>query len=244
MSSGAVTTTNANDLLFAPGASSNTVTQAGSGYTTRSTAFGNRTRGSRRHDDGVLRRDRHPERQRLGHATRRVPGRHGYGDSTPPSVPTGLTATAVSTTASQSELDGIDRQRRRDRLQGLPQREPGGARPHRELSRTPVSPAGRRTRTPSARSTRPGTTPRSRRRHDRDTFAAADTTPPSVSRDRACGLVDGVGFGDRVGERVGQRRCRRCAVPRSTGTTSALRTRRRRTRSRGTRRPPRTGPTR
>ena len=43
MSSGAVTTTNGNDLLFAAGASSNTVTQAGSGYTTRSTAFDNRT---------------------------------------------------------------------------------------------------------------------------------------------------------------------------------------------------------
>src|SRR5512132_234135 len=43
MSSGAATTTNGNDLLFAAAASSSTVTQAGSGYTTRSTAFGNRT---------------------------------------------------------------------------------------------------------------------------------------------------------------------------------------------------------
>ena len=43
MSSGAVTTTNANDLLFAAGASTSTVTAGGSGYTTRSTAFGNRT---------------------------------------------------------------------------------------------------------------------------------------------------------------------------------------------------------
>ena len=43
MSSGAVTTTNASDLLFAPGASSATVNQAGTGYTTRSTAYGNRT---------------------------------------------------------------------------------------------------------------------------------------------------------------------------------------------------------
>ena len=43
MSSGSVTTTNADDLLFASGASSNRVTAAGSGYTTRSTAFGNRT---------------------------------------------------------------------------------------------------------------------------------------------------------------------------------------------------------
>ncbi len=43
MSSGAVTTTNASDLLFAPGASGATVNQAGTGYTTRSTAYGNRT---------------------------------------------------------------------------------------------------------------------------------------------------------------------------------------------------------
>ena len=43
MSSGAVTTTNANDLLFAAGASDNTVTQAGTGFTTRLTGFGNLT---------------------------------------------------------------------------------------------------------------------------------------------------------------------------------------------------------
>jgi glucose/arabinose dehydrogenase/PKD repeat protein len=38
-----VLTSNANDLLFSAGASSVTVTAGGSGYTTRSTAFGNRT---------------------------------------------------------------------------------------------------------------------------------------------------------------------------------------------------------
>jgi glucose/arabinose dehydrogenase len=43
MSSGAVATTNANDLLFGAGASRDTVTQAGSGYTTRASSFGNRT---------------------------------------------------------------------------------------------------------------------------------------------------------------------------------------------------------
>jgi len=42
MSSGAVTTTQANDLLFAAGASDNTVTQ-GTGFTTRLTGFGNLT---------------------------------------------------------------------------------------------------------------------------------------------------------------------------------------------------------
>jgi hypothetical protein len=43
MSSGSVTTTNASDLLFGAGASSKTVTKAGAGWTTRSTAYGNRT---------------------------------------------------------------------------------------------------------------------------------------------------------------------------------------------------------
>jgi glucose/arabinose dehydrogenase len=43
MSSGTVTTTNANDLLFGAGASRGDVTQAGSGYTVRSSAFGNMT---------------------------------------------------------------------------------------------------------------------------------------------------------------------------------------------------------
>ena len=43
MSSGAVTTTNSNDLLFAAGASDSTVTQAGSGFTKRLTGFGNLT---------------------------------------------------------------------------------------------------------------------------------------------------------------------------------------------------------
>ena len=43
MSSGAVTTTQANDLLFAAGASANTVTTPGTGFTPRLTGFGNLT---------------------------------------------------------------------------------------------------------------------------------------------------------------------------------------------------------
>jgi hypothetical protein len=43
MSSGAVTTTQANDLLFAAGASENTVTTPGTGFTTRLTGSGNLT---------------------------------------------------------------------------------------------------------------------------------------------------------------------------------------------------------
>ena len=43
MSSGPVTTTNANDLLLGAAASTSSVTKAGAGWTTRSKAFGNRT---------------------------------------------------------------------------------------------------------------------------------------------------------------------------------------------------------
>ena len=47
MNSGSVTTTNAEDLLFAAGASSAKITAGATGYTTRSTAFGNRTQDRR-----------------------------------------------------------------------------------------------------------------------------------------------------------------------------------------------------
>ena len=43
MSSGAATTTHAKDLLFGAGASNNTVTAGGAGYTVRSTASSNLT---------------------------------------------------------------------------------------------------------------------------------------------------------------------------------------------------------
>src|SRR5262249_24361628 len=43
MSSGAATTTFANDLLFGAGASTSTASAGGTGYTSRSASFGNRT---------------------------------------------------------------------------------------------------------------------------------------------------------------------------------------------------------
>jgi chitodextrinase len=98
MSSGAVTTTNAADLLFAAAGSSNNVNQGGSGYTTRSTAYGNRTQ------------DRNVTTVGSYTATARQNGNAwvmqvvgfradaGSGDAAPPSVPTGLSATATSST--------------------------------------------------------------------------------------------------------------------------------------------------
>ena len=87
MSSGAVSTTSANDLLFAAGASANTVTTPGTGFTARLTGSGNLTEDRRRHDHRVLRRDRHPERHRLGHAAPGVPGRPRARPVHPPSWP-------------------------------------------------------------------------------------------------------------------------------------------------------------
>ena len=52
MSSGALTTTAAGDLLFAAGASTVAVTAAGTGWTTRSTVSGNRTAGPTRDGSG------------------------------------------------------------------------------------------------------------------------------------------------------------------------------------------------
>ena len=43
MSSGSATTTNADDLIFGAGSSASTINQAGTGFTSRSTTFGNRT---------------------------------------------------------------------------------------------------------------------------------------------------------------------------------------------------------
>jgi hypothetical protein len=43
LSSGAVTTTSANDLIFGAGVSDNTVTTAGAGFSSRSLSYGNVT---------------------------------------------------------------------------------------------------------------------------------------------------------------------------------------------------------
>jgi glucose/arabinose dehydrogenase/chitodextrinase len=98
MSSGSVATTNAADLLFGFAGSAQRVTQAGAGYTTRSTAYDNRTQ------------DRNVTTAGSYSATATQNGNAwvmqlvafkadpGGGDTIPPSVPTGLTATTVSST--------------------------------------------------------------------------------------------------------------------------------------------------
>ncbi len=75
MTSGAVTTTYPSDLLFGSGGSNGAVTAAGTGFTTRAMTFGNITEDRLGQLDGTVRRDRHPELERLGDAVGRVPSR-------------------------------------------------------------------------------------------------------------------------------------------------------------------------
>ena len=81
-------------------------------------------------------------------ATRHHPGR---ADTTPPSAPTGLTATAGQHRPDQPQLDRLHRQRRRHRLprRALPGRGLHQLRPGRHADRRPptTTPAWRRRRT-------------------------------------------------------------------------------------------------
>ena len=98
MSSGAVTTTNATDLIFAGGASKGAVTQGGSGYTTRSTAFGNRTEDRNVTTAGSYTATATQNSNAWVMQLVALRADPGAPDTIPPSAPTGLTATAVSGT--------------------------------------------------------------------------------------------------------------------------------------------------
>ena len=87
MSSGSVITTNASgDLLFGAGASCDTVTKAGNGFTSAVERVRQSHRGPASHERGRLQRHGDPERQRLGAAHGRVQG-PTPGLSTPPRRP-------------------------------------------------------------------------------------------------------------------------------------------------------------
>ena len=98
MNSGSSTTSNANDLIFGAGASSNTVTAAGPGFTSRLTNFGNRTEDKSVTSAGSYNATATQNGNRwVMHmvAFRTATG----GDQAAPSVPAGLTATAASSSA-------------------------------------------------------------------------------------------------------------------------------------------------
>jgi glucose/arabinose dehydrogenase/chitodextrinase len=96
MSSGSATTANANDLIFGAAASIHTVTAAGTGFATRSTSFDNLT------EDKVVTTAGPNAATATQNGSAWVmemvafKADPGGGDTTPPATPTGLTATAVS----------------------------------------------------------------------------------------------------------------------------------------------------
>ena len=118
MSTGSVATTNPSDLFFAVSASNNKVTKGGSGYTTRSTAYGNRTEDRNVTTAGSY--SATATQNGSAWVMQLVAFRAGqrHRRQYPAERPTGLGATAVSTDADQPGLDGVDRQRRRDRRTG------------------------------------------------------------------------------------------------------------------------------
>ncbi len=105
MSTGAVTTTTAGDVLYAAGASNATVTAAGSGWRTRSTAFGNRTQDRLAGAPGAYTATATQNSNRWVMQIVAFRPDTGTADTTPPSVPTGLSANAFST--SQVNLSWV-----------------------------------------------------------------------------------------------------------------------------------------
>ncbi|HTI34124.1 MAG TPA: LamG-like jellyroll fold domain-containing protein, partial [Miltoncostaea sp.] len=99
ITSGALATTNANDLLFTGIASDGTITSVGTGWTVRSNAFGNRTA-----DRVVTQAGSYTATAAHNQSAWEITVvalRAAGGDTTAPSVPTGLSATA----ASSSRID-------------------------------------------------------------------------------------------------------------------------------------------
>jgi glucose/arabinose dehydrogenase/PKD repeat protein/fibronectin type 3 domain-containing protein len=98
MNSGSATTSNANDLIFGAGASNDTVTAAGAGFTSRLTDFGNLTEDKNVTSAGSYNATAtHNGNRWVMHMVAFKTA--AAGDTTAPTVPTGLTATATSSSA-------------------------------------------------------------------------------------------------------------------------------------------------
>jgi glucose/arabinose dehydrogenase/PKD repeat protein len=97
MSSGSATTTNANDLIFGAGASGSNVNQPGTGFTSRSTSFGNRTEDKNVTTTGSYNATANQNGNAWVMHMVAFKADPGTPDTTPPSKPTGLTATSTST---------------------------------------------------------------------------------------------------------------------------------------------------
>jgi glucose/arabinose dehydrogenase/chitodextrinase len=97
MNSGSATTTNADDLIFGAGASSSNVNRGGTGFTSRSTSFGNRTEDKNVTAKGPYNATANQNGNTWVMHMVAFKADPGTPDTTPPSMPTGLSATAVST---------------------------------------------------------------------------------------------------------------------------------------------------
>ena len=97
MNSGSATTSNANDLIFGAGASASAVNQSGSGFTSRSTRFGNRTEDKNVTSAGPYNATANQNGNAWVMHMAAFKADPGTPDTTPPSKPTGLTATPTST---------------------------------------------------------------------------------------------------------------------------------------------------
>ena len=97
MDSGSATTTNADDLIFGAGSSASTVNQAGTGFTSRSTKFGNRTEDKNVAAAGSYNATANQNGNAWVMHMVAFKADPGTTDTTPPSKPTNLTATPTST---------------------------------------------------------------------------------------------------------------------------------------------------
>ena len=97
MNSGSATTTNANDLIFGAGASNHVVTAAGTGFTSRLTDLGNRTEDRNVTSTGSYNATATQDGSRW--VMHMVAFKAAAGGDTAPTTPTGLTATAASSSA-------------------------------------------------------------------------------------------------------------------------------------------------
>jgi chitodextrinase len=98
MNSGSATTTDATDLIFGAGASRGAVTAGGAGYTSRSTFSGNITEDKRVTASGSYNATATQDSNAWVMHMVAFRADPGTPDTTPPSAPKGLTATAVSST--------------------------------------------------------------------------------------------------------------------------------------------------
>ncbi|HSB85847.1 MAG TPA: Ig-like domain-containing protein, partial [Ilumatobacteraceae bacterium] len=96
MNSGSATTTNANDLIFGAGASKSNVNQAGSGFTTRLSNYGNRTEDKRVTTTGSYNATATQNSNAWVMQMVAFKADAGVTDTTAPTVPTNLAATPAS----------------------------------------------------------------------------------------------------------------------------------------------------